>query len=97
MSYSQSLLQIRKSEANSGTHVASVIYHLTILRPSDNQSASLCIPVTTTGGDQRVTYYITNMNPGIKKLPLHLTTPLYIITTVICLILFLYRPYNYCN
>ena len=61
-----SLLQIRKSEANSGTHVASVKYHLA---PSLKQSASPCIPVTTTGGDQQVTHYITDVNTGIAHLP----------------------------
>ncbi|XP_065887502.1 uncharacterized protein [Dysidea avara] len=51
--------KIRKSEANSNSRLASVKYHLA---PSLKQSASPCMPVTITGGDQRVTHYITDVD-----------------------------------
>ncbi|XP_065888721.1 uncharacterized protein [Dysidea avara] len=51
--------KIGKSEVDD-KHIAVVQYHLVIT--TRNSSTAPCVPVTITGGDQRVTHYISDVN-----------------------------------
>ena len=72
-----SLSQIKKSDANSSSHVTSLKYHLVPL-PSRNALPSPCIPVTITGGDQQVTHHITDVNTGKPLDTIHFTESVFL-------------------
>ena len=56
------LLQIKKSEVDSSAHRVVVKYHLHLMKPQSPSNP--CIPITITGGNNIITYHITNVDPG---------------------------------
>ena len=57
------LLQIKKSEVDGSAHRVVVKYHLHLMK-AQSPSSNPCIPITITGGNNIITYHITDVDPG---------------------------------
>ena len=56
--------QIQKREVDSNSHCEVVKYNLVLSEIKSSTSCKPCMPITVTGGENTITYHVTDLHAG---------------------------------